>query len=298
MCSVFETLPLIRCTVKRIISPYIVTDSAVQTTQKPKLSTQQHVAATQPAKVATTASRTAVQPGKPNTQSPKADTTKPKPAVQPVRPATQPQKAHTSAPKPAVLPVRPNTQSPKADTTKSKSAVHATRPAPHASKHASPVHRRVTRAPKPATRQPWKIGVTKRPPVTKRTVNVKNCDDDTIRVKDDETLVGKIVVQNCNCERRFSNNATRLAAISSSVTIQLQRYFQKVYNTKVNYPTTVKVFSGNKTHTVFTYIVKVPKDSHGQAKEAMKHACKDEEVISSLFKQYYESVIHGIFRCI
>ncbi len=90
--------------------------------------------------------------------------------------------------------------------------------------------------------------------------------------------MGKIIVQNCACERRFKNNATRLAAVSATVATQLRAYFQKLYNTKINYPTTVKVLAGNKTHTVFNYIVKVPKADHGKAKVAMKHACKDEEV--------------------
>jgi hypothetical protein len=90
--------------------------------------------------------------------------------------------------------------------------------------------------------------------------------------------VGKIIVQNCACEKRFKNNATRLAAVSATVTTQIRAYFQKLYNTKINYPTTVKVLSGNKTHTVFNYIVKVPKADHGKAKIVMKQACKDEEV--------------------
>ena len=120
--------------------------------------------------------------------------------------------------------------------------------------------------------------------MTKRTVNVKNCDDDdSVVARDDETLVGKIVVQNCGCQKRFGNNATRLDAVAKAVTAQLQLYFQKLYNTKINYPISVKVLAGNKTHTVFNYIVKVPKANQGQAKVAMKHACKDEEVICSLF---------------
>ncbi len=90
--------------------------------------------------------------------------------------------------------------------------------------------------------------------------------------------MGKIIVQNCACEKRFKNNATRLAAVSATVTTQIRAYFQKLYNTKINYPTTVKVLSGNKTHTVFNYIVKVPKADHGKAKVVMKQACKDEEV--------------------
>jgi len=128
-------------------------------------------------------------------------------------------------------------------------------------------------------RKTTKAGATRKPPVTKRTVNVKQCDDDdNIKTEDDETLVGKIVVENCACEKRFKNNATRLAAVSATVTKQIRAYFQKLYNTKINYQTTVKVLTGNKTHTIFNYIVKVPKVDHGKARAAMKQACKDEEV--------------------
>jgi hypothetical protein len=130
-----------------------------------------------------------------------------------------------------------------------------------------------------APRKTPKVGATKKPPVTKRTVNVKNCDDDdNIQVHDDETLVGKIIVQNCPCEKRFKNNRTRLDALSATVTAQIRAYFQKLYKTTVNFPCTVKVLSGNKTHTTFTYTVKVPKSDHAKAKTVMQYACKDEEV--------------------
>ena len=126
------------------------------------------------------------------------------------------------------------------------------------------------------TRRP---GVTARPPVTKRTVEVKDCDDDAnIRAQDDQTLVGRIVVQDCPCERRFANNATRLAAVAATVTKQLRAYFQKLYNTKINYDCNVRVLTGNKTHTVFTYAVKVPKSDHDRARAALKQTCKDAEV--------------------
>lgn len=133
-----------------------------------------------------------------------------------------------------------------------------------------------------------KADAKRRTPAIKRTVNVKNCDDDdSVLAKDDDTLVGRIVVSNCACQKRFSNNASRLAAVARTVTTQLQLYFQKLYNTKVNYPTTVRVVAGNRSHTVFNYIVKVPKANHGQAKAAMKQACKDEEVISIPFCTTY-----------
>ncbi len=130
-----------------------------------------------------------------------------------------------------------------------------------------------------AQRKTTKSGAKKKPPVTKRTVKVQDCDnDDNIRAQDDETLTGKIVVQDCPCEKRFANNATRLAAISATVATQLRSYFQQLYNTKINYQCNVKVFSGNKTHTVLSYTVKVPKSDHARVKTALKQTCKDEQV--------------------
>ena len=124
-----------------------------------------------------------------------------------------------------------------------------------------------------------KPGATRKPPATKRTVQVKDCDDDDdIQSKDDQTLAGRIVVQDCPCERRFANNATRLAAVSAAVAKQLRAYFQKLYNTAINYQVNVKVLSGNKTHTVFAYTVQVPKSEQSRVKNALKQTCKDEEV--------------------
>jgi hypothetical protein len=124
-------------------------------------------------------------------------------------------------------------------------------------------------------------GQTKKPPVTKRTIQVKDCDDDdNIRAEDDQTLTGKIIVQDCPCEKRFKNNATRLAAVSATVDTQLRAYFQKLYNTKINYECIVKVLDGNKTHTVFSYTVKVPESDHSRVKTALKQTCKDDEVSS------------------
>jgi hypothetical protein len=129
------------------------------------------------------------------------------------------------------------------------------------------------------TRRP---GVSRRPSVTKRTVQLRNCDDDdNIRAQDDQTLVGKIVVQDCPCERRFANNATRLANVAATVTKQLRAYFQKLYSTNINYDCNVRVEAGNKTHTVFAYAVKVPKSDHDRARAALKKTCKDAEVSQS-----------------
>jgi hypothetical protein len=132
-----------------------------------------------------------------------------------------------------------------------------------------------------ALRKISKSGQTKKPPVTKRTVQVKDCDDDdNIRAEDDQTLTGKIIVQGCPCEKRFKNNATRLAVVSGTVATQLRAYFQKLYNTKIDYKCNVKVLDGNKTHTVFSYTVKVPKSDHSRVKTALKQTCKDDEVSS------------------
>ena len=130
-----------------------------------------------------------------------------------------------------------------------------------------------------ARRKTSKSYVTRKPPVTKRTVQIKDCDnDDNIRAEDDQTLTGNIVVQDCPCEKRYKNNATRLAAVSATVATQLRAYFQKLYNTTINYQCIVKVLSGNKTHTLFTYTVKVPKSDHSRVRTALKQTCKDQEV--------------------
>lgn len=136
-----------------------------------------------------------------------------------------------------------------------------------------------------------KASGTKRPPVTKRTVQVKGCDDDdNIRAQDEQTLTGKIMVQDCPCEKRFANNATRLAAVAATVERQLRAYFQQLYKTNINYPVKVTVERGNQTHTVFTYVVQVPKSDHQKAKEALKKTCKDDEVSA-------KHLMLGVIRC-
>ncbi|CAF4686616.1 unnamed protein product, partial [Rotaria sp. Silwood2] len=130
-----------------------------------------------------------------------------------------------------------------------------------------------------AQRKIIKAGATKKPPTTKRTVQVKNCDDDNnIRSEDDQTISGKIIVEDCPCEKRFKNNATRLAVLSATIAKQLRAYYQKLYGTSINYKCIVNVLSGNNTHTVFTYTVKIPKADHTRARAALKLMCKDEEV--------------------
>ena len=106
-----------------------------------------------------------------------------------------------------------------------------------------------------------------------------NCDEkDNVRAEDEETLVGKIIVKSCPCEKRFKKDASRLNALSAVVTKQLRSYFQKVYRTQISYDVKVKVLSGNKTFTVFSYTVKVPKPDQARTKTALNEVCKDKEV--------------------
>jgi hypothetical protein len=124
-----------------------------------------------------------------------------------------------------------------------------------------------------------KSGGSVKTPVTKRTIQVKNCDDDdNFQTKDSQTLTGKIVVEDCPCEKRYKTNATRLAAVSASVATQLRAYFQQLYNTKINYQVDLSVVDGNKTFTVFSYNVKAPQSDHARVKNALKQTCKDDQV--------------------
>jgi hypothetical protein len=124
-----------------------------------------------------------------------------------------------------------------------------------------------------------KPGYKRRPQATSRKVQIGDCDsDDNIRVKDDQTLSGKISVTKCGCERRYRNNATRLAAVSKTVADRLRVYFQKLYNTNINYPVVVKMLKGNHKQTIFGYTVKVPSSDQTKVRNALKQACKDDEV--------------------
>lgn len=125
----------------------------------------------------------------------------------------------------------------------------------------------------------WTSVVTRRSPATKRTIEMKNCDDDeNIRVQDDHTLIARIVVKGCPCEKRFNNNATRLAIVSAIVCRQFQTHLQKFYYVRINYPVNVQMLSGNATHTIFDYIVEAPKAEHSRVKNALKQTCKDVQV--------------------
>ena len=128
-----------------------------------------------------------------------------------------------------------------------------------------------------ATKTTGKTSSTKKAPATARNVEVKGCDDDNNIEEKDETLTGKLIVKDCDCLKRF-NNKTRLAQVAATVQKQLVAYFQQLRNTKDTLTVTVEVTGGNKTHTFFTYVVKVPKAQQSDAKKAMRQTCKDPQV--------------------
>lgn len=110
-------------------------------------------------------------------------------------------------------------------------------------------------------------------------MEMKNCDDeDNIRTQDDHTLIGRIVVQGCPCEKRFKNNQTRFALVSDIVCRQFQTHLQKLYFIRINYPVKFRLLSGNTTHTLFDCIVEAPKSDHLRVKFALKQTCKDDQV--------------------
>lgn len=113
----------------------------------------------------------------------------------------------------------------------------------------------------------------------KRIVEMKHCDDDdNIRTLDDHTLISRIVVQGCPCEKRFKNNQTRFARVSDIVSRRFQTHLQKLYFLRINYPVNLRLFDGNTTHTLFDCIVEAPKSDHVRVKFALKQTCKDDQV--------------------
>lgn len=100
-------------------------------------------------------------------------------------------------------------------------------------------------------------------------------------------------MKDCPCEKRYKNNATRLAAISTTVTNQLKTYFQQLYKTNINYPVKVSVEGGNKTYTLFSYTVKVPQTEQSKAKKALIQTCKDDKVFNKFLIIYF----YFIFYC-
>jgi hypothetical protein len=110
---------------------------------------------------------------------------------------------------------------------------------------------------------------------------MKPCDETAIQEVDDQTLQGTIIVQDCACEAHYTNNASRLAAVSAEVTTQLNLYMEQTHGNKVNYQCGVQVVSGNGTDTIFHYTCTVPKSDHDKAKVGMQQCCTNDQVIVS-----------------
>jgi len=126
--------------------------------------------------------------------------------------------------------------------------------------------------------------VTKKTPATSRNVQMKNCSSDSIKEVDDQTLQGIIIVEDCPCEARFTNNASRIAAVSAEVTTQLDLYMQQTHGSQAHYQCSVQLVSGNATHTAFHYTCLAPKVDHAQMIVGMQQCCTNDQVIfSSLF---------------
>ncbi|CAF0798692.1 unnamed protein product [Adineta steineri] len=205
----------------------------------------------------------------------------------------EPKKAATNPPQkptapPTEKPTAPHTEKPTAPHTEKPTPAHTEKPTPAHTEKPTPAHTDKPTAAAAKTSPPKvvKSGATKKPAVTVRKVQVKNCDDDdNIHAPDTQTLTGKIIVQDCPCEKRFSNNATRLAAITSTVCTQLKTYFQEMNHDKTNYACSLQVLTGNSTHTVFQYTVKVPQADHAKAKIALKKTCQDDRVKAAIEKE-------------
>jgi hypothetical protein len=107
---------------------------------------------------------------------------------------------------------------------------------------------------------------------------MKNCNESAIKEIDDQTLQGIIIVEDCPCEARYSNNASRIAAVSAEVTTQLNSYMKQTHGSQSNYRCTVQLVSGNGTKTVFHYACTVPKADHDKAKVGMQQCCTNDQI--------------------
>ncbi len=123
--------------------------------------------------------------------------------------------------------------------------------------------------------------MTKSAPATSRNVQLKQCHNTSAKEVDDQTLQGVIIVEDCPCEARYTNNASRIAAVSSEVTTQLNLYMKQTHGNTVNYQCSVTVVSGNATDTVFHYTCSVPKADHAKALLGMLQVCTNDQVIFS-----------------
>ena len=109
---------------------------------------------------------------------------------------------------------------------------------------------------------------------------MKDCDTSAITALDDQTLQGTIIVEDCPCEARFANNASRMAAVSAEVTTQLNAYMDDTHGDTVKYQCTVQAVSGDGTETTFHYVCIVPLSSQAKAILAMQQCCTNDQVIA------------------
>jgi hypothetical protein len=126
------------------------------------------------------------------------------------------------------------------------------------------------------------VQVTKKAPATSRNVQMKDCGNNTIKEVDDQTLQGTIIVEDCPCESRFANNASRIAAVSAEVTQQLDSYMQQVHGSQSKYQCSVQLVSGNGTDTAFHYTCTAPQADHDKIKLGMQQCCTNDQVTFSV----------------
>lgn len=110
---------------------------------------------------------------------------------------------------------------------------------------------------------------------------MKPCNDSSIKEVDDQTLQGIIIVTDCSCEARYTNNATRIAAVSSEVTTQLNLYMKQTHGSQSNYQCKVQLVTENATHTAFHYTCTAPLADHANVKLGMQQCCTNDQVINS-----------------
>jgi len=123
--------------------------------------------------------------------------------------------------------------------------------------------------------------VTKSAPATSRNVQLKDCHNTSAKEVDDQTLQGVIIVEDCACEAHFKNNASRLLAVSTEVTTQLNLYMKQTHGNTVNYQCSVALVTENTTNTVFHYTCTVPKADHANALLGLLQVCTNDQVIFS-----------------
>lgn len=123
---------------------------------------------------------------------------------------------------------------------------------------------------------------------------MKDCDTSSITAVDDQTLQGTIIVEDCPCESRYANNASRMAAVSAEVTTQLNAYMDDTHGDTVNYQCKVQAVSGDGTETTFHYVCSVPKASHDKAILGMQQCCTNDQVIHLFTSNFFSSLFGKI----